>query len=45
MPTPKPTVRGRLLVVGALVVAGAAAVVLFARYGLHRLRRRLRSRT
>ena len=44
MPTPKPTFRGRLLVLVGLVVAGAAALVLFARYGLHRLAERRRNR-
>ena len=44
MPTPKPTFRGRLLVLGALVVAGAAALVLVTRYGFHRLVQKLRNR-
>ena len=44
MPTPKPTFRGRLLVLGGLVVAGAAALVLVTRYGFRRLAAKLRNR-
>jgi len=44
MPTPKPTLRGRLLVLGGLVVAGAAALVLVTRHGFHRLAQKLRHR-
>jgi hypothetical protein len=44
MPAPRPKLRGRLLVVGGLVLAGVAALVLFSRYGLHRLAQRLRNR-
>jgi hypothetical protein len=40
MQMPRPTVRGRVIVLVGLVVAGAAALVLLARYGLHRLRHR-----
>jgi hypothetical protein len=45
MPRPKPRLSIRLLVIIGLVVAGAAAVVLLARYGLHRLAERLRNRS
>ena len=44
MPLPKSKLTARLLVLGALVVAGVVAVVLLARYGLHRLAERLRNR-
>jgi hypothetical protein len=44
MTTPKPTFRGRLLVLGGLVVAGAAALVLVTRYGFHRLVQKRRNR-
>jgi hypothetical protein len=44
MPLPKPKLSARLLVLGALVVAGAAGLVLLVRYGLHRLADRLRNR-
>ena len=41
---PKPRARDRVLVIGGLVVATLAAVVLFARYGLSRLGTRRRNR-
>ena len=44
MTTPKPTFRGRLLVLGGLIVAGAAALVLVTRYGFHRLAQKRRNR-
>jgi hypothetical protein len=37
MPPRKPPLKGRLLVIAGLVIAGAAALVVLARYGLHRL--------
>jgi hypothetical protein len=43
MPLPKPTLRSRVLVIAGLVVASVAAVVLFARYGMHRLLTRRRN--
>jgi hypothetical protein len=44
MPLPRPKLSIRLLVLIGLVVAGAAALVLLVRYGLHRLAERLRNR-
>ncbi|MGY1604842.1 hypothetical protein [Geodermatophilus sp. SYSU D00815] len=44
MPASQPTLSARLLVLAGLAVAGAAALVLLARYGLHRMGRRLRRR-
>ena len=44
MPLPRPKLSASLLVLGALVLAGAAALVLLVRYGLHRLAGRLRNR-
>jgi hypothetical protein len=44
MPPQKPPLKGRLLVIAGLVIAGAAALVVLARYGLHRLAVRTRGR-
>jgi hypothetical protein len=44
MPVRDSKLGGRLVVLICLVVLGAAALVLFARYGLHRLAARRRSR-
>ncbi|MGY1808808.1 hypothetical protein ACI8AF_15680 [Blastococcus sp. SYSU D00669] len=44
MPLPRPALTVRLLVLAVLVVLSGAAVVLLARYGLHRLVLRLRGR-
>ena len=45
MPLPRPPLRVRVLVIAILVVLSVAALVLFTRYGLHRLALRLRNRT
>ena len=42
MPLPR---QVRVLVIGSLVVLSVAALVLLARFGLHRLALRLRNRT
>lgn len=44
MGTPKPKFSARLLVILGLVVAGVAALVVLARYGLHRLADKARNR-
>jgi hypothetical protein len=44
MPPQKPPLKGRLLVIAGLTICGAAALVLLARYGLHRLAVRTRGR-
>jgi hypothetical protein len=44
MPPQKPPLKGRLLVIAGLTIAGAAAVVVLVRYGLHRLAARTRGR-
>jgi hypothetical protein len=44
MPLPRPPLSARVLVIAGLVVLSVAALVLFARYGLHRLSLKLRRR-
>ncbi len=45
MPLPRPPLTVRVLVISMLVVLSLAALVVLARYGLHRLTLRLRKRT